>query len=372
MNTERLYELLEKLTAEASRVAVVEKLEQLIQHITNQVNDPTNASHQTEFSKALTQLRTAMGKSWFNQLTPLESDVLEKMDLDMLAGQRLTNRIGELMRENGMLPAVVRDELNKISGRLKSGLEDVKGTIANFQNLGLDEGRALEPGVGELALRIPREFIGQSFASFIEDAQFLKELVTTNVELIEGKHDDLTLRSLASSDYGIFLEVGPQVVAFTVLAIERMMAFYKSILEVRVLRDQLKERDVPAAVLDPIEANVQDRIKEVARRGIEDALKEVKAKADKARANELKNHAAILFTRLLEKLENNYDLDGRVGHADKPPEGEAEKTEHDKLVATDQQVRKAIKAIRKQIRESKNLKALEYKPDEPKKPDDND
>lgn len=370
MNTERLYELFEKLTAESSRAAVVEKLEQLIQHITNQVNEPTNANHQTEFSKVLTQLRDAMGKSWFNQLTPLESDVLEKMDLDILVGQRLTNRISELMRENGMLPAVVRDELIKINGRLKKGLEDVKNTISNFQNLGLDEGTALEPGVGELALRIPRDFIGQSFSSFIEDAQFLKDLVTTNVELIEGKHDDLTLRSLASSDYGIFLEVGPQVVAFTVLAIERMMALYKSILEIRVLRDQLKERGVPAAGLEPIEANVQERIDEVARKGIEDALKEIKAKADKARANELKNHAVLLFTRLLEKLENNYDLDGRIGHADKPPEAEAEKAEHDKLVATDQQVRKAIKAIRRQIRDSKNLKALEYKPDEPPKLDD--
>ena len=146
MNTERLYELLEKLSAEASKITVVKKLDQLIQHITNQVNDPTNASHQTEFSKTLVQLRLAMEKSWFIQLTPLESDVLEKMDLDMLVGQRLTRRIGELMRENGMLPAVVRDELTKINNRLKKGLEDVKNTIANFQNLGLDEGTALTYG----------------------------------------------------------------------------------------------------------------------------------------------------------------------------------------------------------------------------------
>jgi len=183
----------------------------------------------------------------------------------------------------------------------------------------------------------------------------------------------LTLRSLASSDYGIFLEVGPAVVAFTVLTIERMMAFYKTILEIRVLRDQLKQRDTPEAVLAAIEEDLQKRLKDVAKKALAEALKEFKPKSEAGRTNELKTLAASNFTKLMERLDKDYDLDGRIGHAEKAPDDPEQKAEHERLIATDQKVRRSIKLIRKQIRESKNLKALEYKPDdEPPKPDDDD
>lgn len=362
MNTERLYELLEKVRREVVRVGVTEKLDELIQHITNQVNEPQNGAHQTGFSQALTQLRARYQLSWFMQLTPLETDVLEKIGLGILIGRRLPARLVELVRNNGMLPAVVRDALTQISTDLKTQLGYVATTIKSFEQLGLDEG-GLAPGVGELALKIPREGIDESFSSFIEDAKFLDALVGTSVEIVEGKHDKLTLKSLASSDYNIALEVAPQVVAFVVLAIERVMAGYKTVLEIRVLRDQLKARQAPDAAIASIEEDIEKRVKEIARKGLDEALKEMKLKLPSGRGNEVKTHAASLFRKLVEKLENGYDLDGRVGHEEIAPEDEQEKAEHEQLVAIDRKVRLGIKVVRKQISESKNLKALEYQPE---------
>lgn len=363
MNTERLYELLTQLTQEAKRIRLVDLMDELIQHISNQVNEPSNAAHQTSFSSTQLKLKVAVASSWFVRLTPLESDVLEKMDLGLLVGWRLPNRISELVRNNGMLPAVVRDQLGDMAKRVKRGLEDASNTLASFAALGFDEGE-LDVGVGELAMRIPREVISQRFSSFIEDAQFLHDLVSVAIEIVEGKPDDPTLRSLASSDYAIFLQVAPAVVGFTVLAIERVMAGYKTVLEIRVLQNQLKERDGPKEAFDALEAHLEKRMKEVARRGIEAALKEMKPKVSKERLNELKNLAAVRFTQLIERLEKGYDLDGRVGHADVAPDDDAEKAEHDKLVQTDAQVRRGIRAVRKQIKEAKGLKVLEYKPDD--------
>lgn len=363
MNTERLFEILSQIDQQVAETGLVQKLDQLIEFIGQQVGDPSNASHQQNFANARKDLSATLSGSWFARLTPLETEVLDQMGLTYLVGNRLPNRLTVLMRENGMLPAVVRDEFSSISEQIKSKLATTRQTKKNLDSLGF-AAESLEPQTGELAYRIPRPAIDDRYESFLSDAEFYKSFASTMSEIVLGQTPELKLRGLSSSAFSIFLSIDPQVVAFIVLAIERVLNGYKTLLEVRVLRDQLKERAVPEDVLAQLEKNTEERMERVFRQALDSAIKEIKAQAKKERLNELKNHATILLRQLIESMERGYEVDARVGYSDVDPEDQAEKSKNDEMRDIDASVRKSIEAVRRTLTEAKRLNAIEHQPNE--------
>ena len=359
MNTERLYELLSQLEIETSKLDLLGKLDRLVEYVGQQVSDPSNAEHQTNFSSSRKELEVSLRESWFSQLTPLEADVLNSMGLDYLIGQKLPRRLKQIMRDDGMLPAVVRDELSSIVQVIKSKLTTAVDTKNNLSKLGFVSEK-IEVGSAELAYRIPRAAIDNRYSTFLEDAQFYHSLVTIMSEIVLGATPELELQGLSSSAFSIFLNLDPEVVAFTILAIERAMNSYKTILEIRVLRDQMKNRGVTEEALAAIEANIQSTLDEVFRTALLSAIKETKTSASKERKNELVNHGSILLRQLSEKMEEGYEVDARVGYSEEDIEEESEKTINDRYREIDKKIRKAIKSVRKHIGATKRLNVLEH------------
>lgn len=69
MNTERLYELLSQLEIETAKLDLLGKLDRLVEYVGQQVSDPSNAEHQTNFSSSRKELEASLKESWFSQLT---------------------------------------------------------------------------------------------------------------------------------------------------------------------------------------------------------------------------------------------------------------------------------------------------------------
>ena len=359
MNTERLYELLSQLEIETAKLDLLGKLDRLVEYVGQQVSDPSNAEHQTNFSNSRKELEVSLRESWFSQLTPLEADVLDSMGLDYLIGQKLPRRLKQIMRDDGMLPAVVRDELSSIAQVIKLKLTTAVDTKNNLTKLGFVS-EQIGVGSAELAYRIPRAVIDNRYSTFLQDAEFYHSLVTTMSEIVLGATPELELQGLSSSAFSIFLNLDPEVVAFTILAIERAMNGYKTILEIRVLRDQMKSRGVTEDALAAIEANIQSTLDEVFRTALLSTIKETRTSASKERKNELVNHGSILLRQLSEKMEEGYEVDARVGYSEEDIEEESEKTKNDRYREIDKAIRKAIKSVRKHIGATKRLNVLEH------------
>lgn len=369
MNTERLYEILVKIEWEVASTQLVQKLDQLVEHIGQQVNDPSNATHQQNFSNAKKELSSTIANSWFAQLTPLETEVLNSMGLSYLVGRRLPLRLSALMRENGMLPAVVRDEFSTITEQIKAKLATVRQAKTNLDALGFAS-EPLEPRTGELAYRIPRLAIDNKYDSFLEDADFYKSFTATMSEIVVGETPELELRDLSSSAFSIFLHIDPQVVAFIVLAIERVMNGYKTLLEVRVLQDQLKNRLVPDDLLEGLEKSTNERMENVFRQALDAAIRESKTQAKKERLNELKNLATILLRQLVESMEKGYEIDARVGYSEDEPDDEEEKAKNKEMRDIDSSVRRSIESVRKLLTAAKKLNVIEHDAEESDTEDD--
>lgn len=263
------------------------------------------------------------------------------------------------MRDDGMLPAVVREELSSIVKIIKQKLTTAVDTKNNLTKLGFASEK-IGVGSAELAYRIPRAVIDNRYSTFLQDAEFFHSLVTTMSEIVLGTTPELELQGLSSSAFSIFLNIDPEVVAFTILAIERAMNGYKTILEIRVLRDQMKSRGVTEDALAPVEANIQPTIDDVFRTALLSTIKETSTSASKERKNELVNHGSILLRQLSEKMEEGYEVDARVGYSEEEIEDEAEKTKNDLYREIDKTIRKAIKNVRKHIGATKRLNVLEH------------
>lgn len=364
MNTERLFEFLDRLTTEAKSLNLNKKLNELSSNSTNMVNQPQVGSYQTAFSTVLDSLEQALHESWFGKMTPFEAEVLSSIDLEALEDGKFVRDIRQTLAASSVLPAVLQETVSTLNNNIKTGLQKAENARDSLKELGF-EAEEVEKGVGEIALRIPRNLIDENFDGFINDASFFNDLIATTSEIVLGEPTQLKLRSIASSDYAIFLEMLPEIVGFTVLAIERVMNGYKTLLEIKVLKQQLASREVPEELTDHIQKDIDKRLDEVARKGAEEAIAQWETKAKKERLNELTTLAGKRLGELMTKLEAGYQLDGRVGYEDLEDDEEGAE-EQNRLREMDLNVRLRIQKIRSEVIESERLQQIDFEgPTEP-------
>ncbi len=358
MNTERLFDFLDRLSKEAQSIGISQQLDQMSSHCANMVSQPQQPAHQTNFSSVLDTLEESLSQSWFSKMTPLEDEILTSIELGSLRNAELIHTIRKTLSENSVLPAILQKTVVRYTETIKAALQKAQTTRNGLKDLGF-EGDKLSSGIGEVAMRIPRGLIDENFEGFISDAKFLNDLMATTSEIVLGEPTPLKLRSIASSDYAIYLEMLPEVVGFTVLAIERVMNGYKTLLEMKVLKQQLSDRHLPEDISKLIQEQIDERIKEVARKGVEEAIAEWKPKAKTGRLNELKILAGKRLGELTRKIESGYELDGRVGYEELSDEDEGS-AEQNKLKEIDFNVRKQLQTIRSQVIEAERLKEIGF------------
>lgn len=169
----------------------------------------------------------------------------------------------------------------------------------------------LNPGEAELSILIPRLAVGERLGSLGLEFVDLEKLVGPFAELATGSRPEVRVRSIASSDYGVFLDIAPQAAAFMAVAVERVVALYKQLLEIRRLRQEMSDQGVTEDGVSGIDAHAN----ELMSAGIEelaDELADSTSVVDQHRSNELK----IELRLSLNSIDQGYSIDVRA----QPPE----------------------------------------------------
>lgn len=329
MNSERLHLIAQEIVRDLKNTTMEEKLQELVTHLQNQVNQPNEPQHQQSVSQTLTQLYQVLESSAINDFRQTWKQTVEEIGGAGLFGRELRSTIEEIFSRNQITPSVALEEIQKIHSSIHNLHEALNQVIAGFTQLtvGLDD---LEPGQSELGVLVPRNFVENRLDNFGKELSELNAIFNPFVELSTGSRPGFEIRSISSSDLTVFLDLAPEAAACIAVAVERIITLYKGLLEIRKLHGDLEDQGVPKQKLKGVEDHANNLMRAGIKKMLPELIKDFYQKSDKGRKNELETELRHALTKIANRVDRGYNIEIRV----KPVPKEDKETEGDEAEDT--------------------------------------
>lgn len=302
MNAERLHAIAAALRADLTNSNVPSHLQELVSALQNQVSQPGQPTYQQQVSQFYETLRTALANAESNAFSPTWLQVLDELGAGDLLGDTLDERIGEIFSRNQITPSVALQELQAISNELQTLATALDQLLASFKQLGIGA-EELPSGDCEVGILVPRTFVDNRLDKFSEELAELNQIFGVFSEVATGGRPGFEIRAISSSDLSIFLEAAPVVGACVAVAIERIIALYKQLLEIRKIQGELVKQGLEKENLKGIEKHANG----VMDNGIETLVKELLTEFHKVDDNGRKNELSVELKFALKKIANRVD-----------------------------------------------------------------
>jgi hypothetical protein len=136
--------------------------------------------------------------------------------------------------------------------------------------------------------------------------------MNTFSEIATGKTDDLSIKTISSSDLTVYLMAAIPFAACLSHAIERIVALYQRLLEIRKLHGDLLKQGVPEKQVSGIEEYANNMMKQ----GTEDLSVEIVDKfyhgKDSGRKHELTTQTRLSLNCIANRIDRGYNIEVRV------------------------------------------------------------
>jgi hypothetical protein len=311
MNAERLQAIAVAVLNDLNSTKTVESLDQLTRALQNMVNQPQAAQHQQQVSGHLEELYKALSSAPSNSFSPGWKQGLKELGLHDLLGTTLQTQIQDIFAQNQITPSVALEKLQALRNQLSQYKTALEQIIAGFRllHIGDDE---LKPGQCEIGILVPRSAVHNKLDEFVKDLGEIDGVFETFAELTTGKRSGFQIRSMSSSDLSVFLDVLPIVAFSLAVAVERILAVYKNILEIRKLHNDLQTQGVPKKQLKGVLEHANSLMKTEIEKLIKDLLKEYYKVKDSNRQNELAIGLRFSLDKIANRIDRGYSVEIRV------------------------------------------------------------
>jgi hypothetical protein len=252
MNVERFHVIVRALKTELENTAEASLLEQLATALQQLSADPTQQGTQQQVSQHRRDLDQALRGAASNRFSPAWREAIDELGVSDLLGDTLAEEIERIFSRNEITPATAADEINAVKQRVDALLQGLSAASLGleFFEIGAEE---LNAGEFEIGFLIPRSVVRDGLESLGKEFVQLKRLLGPFTELVGEGRPDIRVRSLASSEFQVFLDSTQGVALVVATAIERVLAAYERILTIRQKRKELAdEGGVPDEVLEPL------------------------------------------------------------------------------------------------------------------------
>lgn len=311
MNVERLFTIAQAIESDLTQTNFLQILNNLQTSLNSLVQSPNNPSYQQNLAVHLQQIREQGNKSKLNSFPTLWDQTLEELGFKNLVGRKVAENINSLIKENQLTPSVALQEIQKINKDLKSRYTALVGMVNSFKALDIEPDN-LESGKCEIGFLIPRTYLKNDLKQLSKEFKELHEILSIFQEITTGSRESIKVNSIASSDFGIFLDNLPVTAACFATAVERIVALYKSYLEIKKLKLDLEEKEVPDLVVaglnehinSMIEVNIEKIAKEIIEKNVQNKNKE--------RKNELENELVFALNKLTNRIDRGLNIEVRI------------------------------------------------------------
>lgn len=302
MNVERLHAIALALQDDLSRLNVPSILQQLVSALQNQINQPGQPAYQQQVSQFYDALRSALESSEVNAFSPTWLQVLDEIGAAPLLGHTLDERVTEIFSRNLITPSIALQELQTTLTEIQTLSSAIDQMLAAFRQLKIGS-EALPAGDCEVGILVPRAFVDNRLDRFSEELGELNQIFGVFAEVATGGRPGFEIRAISSSDLSIFLDAAPVIGACVAVAIERVIALYKQLLEIRKLQGELTKQGLEKDNLKGIEKHANGLMEQ----GIDKLVKELLTEFHKVDDNGRKNELSIELKYALKKIANRVD-----------------------------------------------------------------
>ncbi len=332
MNVERLHAIAAALQSDLSTTSALPLLQQLISSLSNQINQPNQPQFQQQTSQYLEQLTNALKSAKVNQFSPTWIQVLQEISAWDVVGLNLAREISNIFNRNQITPSMAQQELQELFNRLQSVSSGIDQFLAGVKILKIGS-EILEPGDCELGVLIPRSFVDNRLDHFAEELEELNRIFGVFSELSTGSRPGFEIKTISSTDLTVYLEATALVGACVATAIERIIALYKSLLEIRKLQGELAKQGLEKENLKGIEKHANGMMAN----GIEALIKELLAEymptGDQGRVNELSIELKLALSKLADRIDRGFNVEVRMEKPKKQPDSTGNDQDEQALLA---------------------------------------
>lgn len=328
MNAERLHAIASALRTDLTDSSVLNHLQQLVSALQNQVNQPGQPIYEQQVSEYYETLRTALVSAEKNTFSPTWMQVLDEIGASDVLGDSLNDRIKEIFSKNQITPSLALQELQTILTELQALDSALDQLLAAFKQLDIGA-EELPPGDCEVGILVPRTFVDNRLDRFSEELNELNQIFGVFSEVATGGRPGFEIRAISSSDLSIFLDAAPAVGACVAVAMERLIALYKQLLEIRKLKGELETQGLEKENLKGIEKHANSVMDNGVEKLVQELLSEFHHVDDNGRKNELAIELKYALKKIANRVDRGFNIEVRMTEPDEveADEGSAEDQE---------------------------------------------
>jgi hypothetical protein len=233
--------------------------------------------------------------------------------------QSLLNKINITKRNNVYYrPESCKEMLSGLA-ELENSLSTIQGylntTINNFKYFNIHED-VVGADECELSIIIPRNHVENNLSNLGKELIEFEKNLSVFSEIATGSRTPIQVRSIASSDFSIFLDSVPAIGALIAVTVERIIALYKSSLEIKKLKLELEKHQVPDEIAKLLDQHISSIVSKEAEKIAAELMEKHAAHIDEGRKNELLTELRHSVENLADKIDKGFQIEVRVAELD--------------------------------------------------------
>lgn len=315
MNLGRFHFAINFIVKEFDNFAIIQKLNTLQSALQNSISSP-NEQNTKAFREAYSDLAKTLESCKTNDATPTEKKIFDEIGASQYIGIGLLKKISRIISDNNITPANAFEEIKILILRIDEFHNYINSINIVFKELKI-EYYELKTNEAQIGIAIPPELINSNLEGLEKEAHEFNRVFKTFYEVVGERVESIKIRTLSSSDFELFLASIPIVAALLATAIERIVALYKNVLEIKKLRYELAKQKVPKKNIKPVEEYENS----VVNQGLEDiskALIEENYKGEEGRKNELRTGLKMALRILADRIDHGVLVEVKVGEPEEP------------------------------------------------------
>lgn len=256
--------------------------------------------------------------------------------------QSLLNKISITKRNNAYSKPEsckeMSDGLIELGKNLATIQEYLNGIVNIFEKFDIHED-IVGADKCELSIVIPRDRVENNLSNLGRELVEFEKNLSVFSEIATGAREPIQVRSIASSDFSIFLDSIPAIGALIAVTVERIIALYKQSLEIKKLKIELEKHKFPDEISKLIDQHISSIVSKEAEKIAAELMEKHDTRIDEGRKHELLIELRHSVENLAEKIDKGFQIEVSVAEL-----GEEKKENIGQLTADD--------IARKQITES--------------------
>jgi hypothetical protein len=324
MNAERLHAIAIILNQEMSDSNTDGKLRELVNALQTVINQPQQPHHQQSLATNLNAMYSALTDKLSDRFSPAWRQLLSEIGGEDLFGASLKSEIENILSRNQITPAVALEELKELQNRVQSFKTALEQLLSSFRQFAIGDEK-LSPGNCEIGMLIPRKAVDNRLIQFADELKELAFILNTLSEVATGKKDHLAIKTISSSDLMVYIDAIVPFAACLAVAVERTVALYKQLLEIRKLRGELLKQGIPKENTVAIEEYANNLMDTGTEKLSVEIVERFYKGNETGRKNELINATKISLNRMANRIDRGYNIEVRVEPIRKEQQEEGDK-----------------------------------------------